>query len=362
MENTINQTAPDLQKIAVPHSKKAAQWLNRSSGALCLHFVISQLLQIIIMVIMMLGIVLRDGGVTDVQAVTQELTSGGKLLLLVFLSVVPANILGTVIGLAFIGKLKGSFKGMFSKVKISPALVLLAIPVTIGIQSFGDIFSILFQKITGSSGVEAGAMPEFISGDILNNVMLVLYVVLIGPLTEELIMRGMALKCSNYAGGMIAYAFSAFAFGMFHGNIIQGIFAFAIGMLFAWIDIKANSIWPSVILHVWNNGLAVLMMITYDKVGGIPDKYMYVYYGLTIAAGIACFVILRRKLAAVSKPASGFYAVEADVSKEEKKKCGISALLQCPCFYVFTVIYLALIIFNIVGTETINKMMGSSVN
>lgn len=345
MKETI--AVRDGEKDMVSHSKKSAQWLNRASASFCIHFVLNMSLQFAAFIAFTMILTLSGNDIRDPVKLQETVFSGRNLCILLLLSAFPANIAASVTGLAFAGKLKGSLKGMFSRPDISLKTFIMAIPVTMCIQMLAVLFSSLFESVSGSSGMENTAVPQ-ISDDMVNNILVIMYVVILGPLTEELLLRGMALKCSNYAGGRIAYVFSAFAFGMFHGNIIQGMLGFLLGLFFAWIDIKANSILPSVFLHIWNNGVSVVMDLI-DSRTGISDTAFYIYMAAAIAAGVVCFVFIRKDLVSAQYPSSGFYACEVmDISPDEKKKCGFPALLRSPFFYIFTVIYIIMIIYNMI--------------
>lgn len=81
--------------------------------------------------------------------------------------------------------------------------------------------------------------------------------VIAAPLLEELMFRGIILDgyLKNYKPEY-AILVSAFLFGLIHGNLAQGIGAFALGALFGWIYWKTQSITPVVLLHFVNNGIA----------------------------------------------------------------------------------------------------------
>jgi membrane protease YdiL (CAAX protease family) len=83
--------------------------------------------------------------------------------------------------------------------------------------------------------------------------------VIAAPLLEELMFRGIILDgyLKNYKPWH-AILVSAFLFGLIHGNLAQGIGAFALGALFGWIYWKTQSIVPVVLLHFVNNGIAFI--------------------------------------------------------------------------------------------------------
>ncbi len=84
--------------------------------------------------------------------------------------------------------------------------------------------------------------------------------VAIGPgLGEELFFRGLVFK--SFAGSMpswLAVFLSAALFGVIHGNLLQGMGAFLIGIYLGIIVIRTGSIWPCVVAHAANNLLSAL--------------------------------------------------------------------------------------------------------
>lgn len=83
---------------------------------------------------------------------------------------------------------------------------------------------------------------------------------LFGPIAEELIMRGLVyerLREMMRAGWAIFW--SALLFGIFHGNVVQGIYAFLVGLFFAWLMEYFQTIYAPVMAHVSAN-LAVVIL------------------------------------------------------------------------------------------------------
>lgn len=84
--------------------------------------------------------------------------------------------------------------------------------------------------------------------------LLALYSILIAPISEELIFRGVTMKyAKNAMPFFAANMFQAFLFGAFHGNVIQGVYAFIVGLFCGYVCYKGGSIYLSILFHMLFN-------------------------------------------------------------------------------------------------------------
>ena len=88
-------------------------------------------------------------------------------------------------------------------------------------------------------------------------------VVIIAPVVEELIFRGIILQGlrRNYSA-VFSVFMSALLFALFHLNPWQLFPAFVLGLILGWVMVKNNNILLAIIVHAINN-LMVLLSITY---------------------------------------------------------------------------------------------------
>lgn len=76
-------------------------------------------------------------------------------------------------------------------------------------------------------------------------------VVILAPIAEEIIFRGMTLKMAKKAMPLLwANVLQAALFGLYHMNIIQGVYTFVLGLVLGYIAIKFDSIYPTIIVHL----------------------------------------------------------------------------------------------------------------
>lgn len=81
--------------------------------------------------------------------------------------------------------------------------------------------------------------------------ILILYSVIIAPVAEELIFRGLTFRYARHAMPFwAANIWQALLFGVMHMNLVQGIYAFTIGLFFGWICHRGRGIKYSIPLHI----------------------------------------------------------------------------------------------------------------
>ncbi len=107
---------------------------------------------------------------------------------------------------------------------------------------------------------------------------------------EELAYRGVVLGVLKKFDNTLAIFGSSYLFAMLHGNISQIPFAFTLGVMFAFLRIKTNSMLPGMILHFGNNFISVIIMHLSENVSYDSSSYFEsAFVILTIALAIVCF-------------------------------------------------------------------------
>ena len=118
-----------------------------------------------------------------------------------------------------------------------------------------------------------------------------LLTVVMAPLAEEFLCRGILLDAARAKGGA-AYGllFSALFFGVIHFYPAAVVNAFVMGLLLGFIYIRSNSLYIVVILHAFNNALAMLLLTLgyahttlYELMSAHGLKMLYtVVYGVSL--------------------------------------------------------------------------------
>lgn len=87
-----------------------------------------------------------------------------------------------------------------------------------------------------------------------NAIISFLTVVIVAPIAEELVFRGIIFRMlSKYWSEIAAIIVSALLFGIFHLNIMQAIYVLPIGLLLGYTAYKCKSVLPCILIHMINN-------------------------------------------------------------------------------------------------------------
>ncbi len=105
-------------------------------------------------------------------------------------------------------------------------------------------------------------MPDFIVQAFdemaISPILMILSVVIIAPIYEEVIFRGIMLKgMASKMNPILAIIISSLFFAILHMNIPQGINAFLLGIVIGSIYLNTGSIYLSIFAHFVNNSVGI---------------------------------------------------------------------------------------------------------
>lgn len=173
--------------------------------------------------------------------------------------------------------------------KASIYLVIAFLPLTL-VSSFAVNFvSILVQSLLGlefSSGMEDMAITGV--GEFL---LMTLFIAVIPAILEEVAIRGILLQPLRRYGDWFAILVSSIIFSLLHGNMVQVPYTVLAGIYFGYVAVATGSIWPSIVLHFFNNFYSVIITAFDSNLSvGLANVLTLVTLGLMIAAGVAAFI------------------------------------------------------------------------
>ena len=124
--------------------------------------------------------------------------------------------------------------------------------------------------------------------------LMVIYSAVLGPISEELAFRGLSMgyfkKSMTFAWANIL---QALLFGLIHGNSIQFVYAFLLGLLFGYIAHKTGSLLVTIILHICFNSCSFIIEALFPHAlngGAIMAFAILVLSMMAVYAGVILLV------------------------------------------------------------------------
>ncbi len=119
----------------------------------------------------------------------------------------------------------------------------------------------------------------------------ILYGVILGPIAEELCFRGLTLHFARKFTNRfwLANMLQAALFGLFHMNLIQGIYAFVLGLVMGWIYKRYNSLYASMWFHIAFNFMAFGPMELID--GLLPQHVVFQIIWAILMCALSVFFL-----------------------------------------------------------------------
>jgi len=120
----------------------------------------------------------------------------------------------------------------------------------------------------------------------------VLYGILLGPVAEELCYRGLMFRLLEKSNIKIVFVIliQAAFFGIMHSNLVQGIYAFALGVLFGYLRYKYKTIILTTGAHMLFNFSGTIVTIKLEDAGMTDALNMIL--GAAGVVLVAVFIIL----------------------------------------------------------------------
>ncbi|XCP86398.1 CPBP family intramembrane glutamic endopeptidase [Roseburia hominis] len=127
---------------------------------------------------------------------------------------------------------------------------------------FGSSLFLIFAQI-----VMPGFMQEYLelvetSGLGSLTFSMIFYTVILAPIGEELIFRGVTMRYFKGASGKfwIANVLQAALFGLYHMNVIQGLYTFILGLAMGYAVRTYGTVTAGIVMHIVINGSGYLLM------------------------------------------------------------------------------------------------------
>ena len=276
------------------------------------------------------------------EKLTEAMTNSDGITIVTML----ASAAGVILTFIIIYNIAKPFKlkAILQKSQTGTVGVILAAFATLSVQSLSMFVQIAVITITGYTGVnEHLAQSTSFTDNMVSNVIMLLYIVIIAPVFEELIYRGIALNCFNAVNRTFAVIASSLIFALMHANFNQIFNGFLLGLVFAYIAMKSKSIIPAIICHIVANAHAMALSFAETKLMEILNEekvmtFELIYMAVILVTGVVCAVFMIRKLGKVNS--EDFIAKECvyEVEQAEAKKLTWKLLFTSPTFIISAII------------------------
>lgn len=156
------------------------------------------------------------------------------------------------------------------------------------------VLSLLPASWLASYGEASAALNQ-------TGVVVAIATVLIAPIMEEVVFRGVILSRLRRAmPGWLSALISAALFGLCHGQAVWIGYAFVLGLVFAFFTLRTGSILPSMLAHILFNGIGQLSIPLAET--ALTDGQ---FLGLLAAIGVIACLLCRKGLAELLRPNQG---------------------------------------------------------
>lgn len=179
------------------------------------------------------------------------------------------------------------FHGKERRIAKTAVFILCAFFTCLGLNLL--LYLLRLPQMSASFGetAEAQAMVPLLPG--------ILLYAIAAPLSEEIMFRGIlygrARRVFSPAAGMV---FASLIFGIYHGNPVQGIYAFLLGMLLCFVYERTGSLFAAAAFHGVGN-LGVFLVMDVGNWGGLltggPGIMMGIFCVFFLLAAAGCFFL-----------------------------------------------------------------------
>ncbi len=169
------------------------------------------------------------------------------------------------------------------------------VPLVQGLGQFSDALP-WPQAVRDFEAVQMDLIEHVLSQDL--GLLFTLGTMALTPaLCEEAFFRGYIQRQAERAfpGAMAAVVFSGVIFGLYHLRLTQALPLSLLGVYLAWLTWRSGSLWPAILVHLANNGLAVIAgrMLGGEGTDGAAalDALRFPWYVLLLSAAATVVVI-----------------------------------------------------------------------
>ena len=162
-----------------------------------------------------------------------------------------------------------------------------------GGQMVFQLLAIVEELILNQFGLSILESMEMASAG-ADSFSMFLYMGIAAPVVEELLFRGVLMRGLARQGNRFAIVASSILFGLFHGNLVQSPYAFAVGLVLGYAAMEYSIGW-AMVLHMMNNLVLGDSLLRFTSLlpTGVGD-FIYGFLFLGCFAGSIVILIRNR--------------------------------------------------------------------
>jgi len=246
-------------------SKRIKRYYNVVGAFLLGHFLFAQIFSYVLIQVFYLILSAVDsyanGGTlpANYEQIAQDYLSNSSLA--IGLNLICYGVSNVVVAVLGCKALKIPIPNLFKTENLTAGKEFSYVCITIFLHLLTSQITLLVMTLFDNVGIDVNTADTDLSTNGKFLILSFIYGVIIAPITEELVMRGFVMKNLSRAGQRFGIILSAFFFGIWHQNLPQFILAFTVGIFWGYIDIKHNSLIPSIICHMCANGIVEISNI-----------------------------------------------------------------------------------------------------
>ena len=268
-------------------------------------------IQLIVTVVVMTAGLIRSGFTGMTQTYTEN-----SIVLVVWMHVFTLAVMGLWYYLYVVRRQKKTgipFAGKFSWKGVGYTVML-----AFGAQFLIGLLLTAWQ-LAAPDMIEAYNQLIEASGIATTSFLSILATVILAPIGEEIIFRGLTIEYLKKAGAgfWVINAIQALFFGIAHMNLVQGAYAFLLGMVCGYVVLKYESLLAGIAVHMVFNAYGTFVTPLLNMIFGTEPS---------AAVEIASYVVA--VVLGVGLSVGGLKLIRKDLEEKEEKAAGEDSVYE----------------------------------
>lgn len=272
--------------------------MNTAGLGVFLSCLLSQTLFVILMLVIL---ILMGGSAMDYFSggASDALTYFQNSSILISLNALVFSVLNVTVALLGCRSMRIPARSLFQTQDFTAGKAVQYMTVGIGLQCIAGVVYSILSWLMSQSGMGMAEVDFSYFSSAKSTIAVALYTCILAPVTEELLFRGFLMKTLSKVSIRFGIVVSALLFGLMHGNISQFILGFLVGMFLGKIDVRHNSLMPSILVHAAINTTSFVLSLGQELLTGeigavVFSVLVLVYYAVSLVGVIFWFLKERK--------------------------------------------------------------------